>query len=318
MNAYITIFHGTETFVPNVVEGVTWDLSRRLSPGKLTFSVLRDEKMQITEGDAVSLKVDDTYLFYGYVFTRKYSKNGIIDITAYDQLRYLKNKDSFSYENMTASQVVKLIFEAYKLKMGYITNTQYVIPMRTEDNSTLFDIIGNAMDLELIHKGNMLVLYDDYGKLTLKNIEEMSVNVAFDSETVKKADFSVSIDSETYNQVKLIRDGKNGKREIFFAESTENINKWGCLQYHDKVAEGENGQAKAEQYLSAYNNKTQSLKLSGVFGDLAVRAGSIVYVDFTFDEVVIPEKMVVEQCRHSFKNDEHTTDLTLKGCDIYS
>ena len=32
----------------------------------------------------------------------------MIDITAYDQLRYFKNKDIVTYENLTASDVLRL------------------------------------------------------------------------------------------------------------------------------------------------------------------------------------------------------------------
>ena len=51
-------------------------------------------------------------------------------------------------------------------------------------------------------------LYDDFGKLTLKNIESMKLDLLVDSETAENYDYTSSIDSNTYNKVKLFYDNK--------------------------------------------------------------------------------------------------------------
>lgn len=104
-----------------------------------------------------------------------------------------------------------MIAADFNLSVGTLENTGYVIASRVEDNTSLFDIVENALDLTLQNKKEMFVLYDDFGKLTLKNIANMKVGSAglylmVDEETGENYEYSSSIDTDTYNKVKLIYD----------------------------------------------------------------------------------------------------------------
>ena len=91
------------------------------------------------------------------------------------------------------------------------------------------------------------------------------------------------------------------------------MNRWGVLQYFDTLKKGENGQAKADALLSLYNKKTRKLKIKDCFGDNRVRAGSMVVVNLKLDDMSVQNFMVVEECTHTYKENEHTMDLTLRG-----
>ncbi len=93
------------------------------------------------------MKVDGKNVFFGFVFTKKRDKDRIITVNAYDQLRYLNNKDTCVYEDKTASQFVKMIAADFSLNLGTIQDTGFVIASRVEDNTSLFDMIENALDL---------------------------------------------------------------------------------------------------------------------------------------------------------------------------
>ena len=80
-----------------VVGEIEWSTERAGVPGKLSFSVVQDEVLQIEEGNAVRVVADGENIFFGYIFTIKRDKNKKVSITAYDQLRYLNNKDSCLY-----------------------------------------------------------------------------------------------------------------------------------------------------------------------------------------------------------------------------
>ena len=203
------ISHGSKLYMPAVEEGIQWTTERAGSPSTLKFTVIKDESLAFQEGDPVRLKVDGENVFYGFVFTKKRNKEHHIEVTAYDQLRYLKNKDTYVYEGKTASQVIQMIANDFKLNLGKIESTKYVIPSRVEDNQTLFDIIQNALDLELQHNGEMYCLYDDFGKLTLKNIASMKLNLLIDENSAEDFDYSSSIDSQTYNQINIMKGLKN-------------------------------------------------------------------------------------------------------------
>lgn len=310
---------GSKVYQPAVEEGIKWTTQRAGTPGKLTFKVLKDDILDFTEGSAVRLKVDGDEVFYGFVFTKSRQKDQIITVTAYDQLRYLNNKDTKVYEGKTATQFIQMLAADYRLNVGDMEDTGYVIASRVEENSSLFDMIQNALDLTLTNTGNMFVLFDSFGKLTLKSLGKMRVGdgdnyLMIDEETGENFDYKSSIDSQTYNKVKLTYDNeKTGTREVYIAQSDENMNKWGILQYFDTLQKGENGQAKADALLKLYNKKTRNLKIQNAFGDNRVRAGSLIVVNLALGDMSVKNFMLVEKCVHTYNESEHWMTLTLRG-----
>lgn len=310
---------GSKVYQPAVEEGIEWTTQRAGTPGKLTFKVLKDDILDFTEGSAVRLKVDGDEVFYGFVFTKSRQKDQIITVTAYDQLRYLNNKDTKVYEGKTATQFIQMLAADYRLNVGDMEDTGYVIASRVEENSSLFDMIQNALDLTLTNTGNMFVLFDSFGKLTLKSLSKMRVGdgdnyLMIDEETGENFDYKSSIDSQTYNKVKLTYDNeKTGTREVYIAQSGENMNKWGILQYFDTLQKGENGQAKADALLKLYNKKTRNLKIQNAFGDNRVRAGSLIVVNLALGDMSVKNFMLVEKCVHTYNESEHWMTLTLRG-----
>jgi len=310
---------GTKVYQPAVEEGIEWSTERRSTPGKLVFKVLKDDILDFSEGSPVRLRVDGDNVFFGFVFKQQRTKDQIITVTAYDQLRYLKNKDTKVYENKTASQFISMLAADFQLNVGTLENTGYVIPSRVEENTALFEMIENALDLTLTNTGEMFVLYDDFGKLTLKALSSMYVGVPgaylmIDEETGENFEYSSSIDDNTYNKVKLTYDNEDtGYREVYIAQDSSNIGKWGILQYFDTLQKGENGQAKADALLSLYNKKTRSLRITNAIGDNRVRAGSMVVINLDLGDTKVKNFMLVEKVTHTYKEGEHWMNLTLRG-----
>lgn len=310
----LLIQNGNKVYSPVVEEGIDWELERKGVPGKLTFTVVNDGNINFQEGNAVRMKVDDAKVFYGFVFSKKRDKGNTIQVTAYDQLRYFKNKDTYVYSNKTATEVIQMIADDFNLNVGTLEDTGFKIPSRVEDNKTLFDIVQTALDLTLQSKKKMYVLYDDFGKLTLKNVENMKLNLLIDEETGENFDYTSSIDGETYNKIKLsYNNEETGKREIFIAQDSSKINEWGVLQYFDTIDKNVNGKVKANDMLSLYNRKTRNLTIKNAFGDVRVRAGSAVVVALNLGDIVVKNFMMVEKVKHTFNENYHTMNLTLRG-----
>lgn len=313
----ILIEHGGQLFTPAVCGTVTWSLERQGMPGKLTFSIMRDDSVLFVEGDHVTLHCNEIGIFYGFIFERKCGKDGIISVTAYDQLRYLKNKDTYYYDNKTASEVIQMLAADFNLTLGEVADTGFKIESRPEPDKTLFDIILNALTLTINATKQMYVLYDNYGKLTLKNIGDMKLNLLICDRTAEDYDYSISIDGETYNQVKVSIDNEeSGKRDIYIAKHTENINAWGVLQYFHKGEKADNGQALAETMLKKYNHKTKKLSIKNALGEVEVRPGCLLPVMLDLGDMKLSNYMLVEKVTHSFEGALHTMDLTLRGCDF--
>lgn len=299
---------------PLIEEGIQWTTERVGSPSILKFSVVKEGALSFQEGDAVRMNVDGQPVFFGFVFEKKRSKGELIQVICYDQLRYLKNKDTYVYEDKTASQVIQMIAADFGLNVGSIESTKYLIPSRVEDNQSLFDIIQNALDLELQHTGELFCLYDDFGKLTLKNIASMTKNILIDADVTEDFDYSSSIDKQTYNQVKLIYDNEeSGSRDVFIAKSGENINEWGVLQYFDKLQKGENGEQKANALLNLYNKKTRTLKINNTLGNVGCRAGVMPVVSLALGDMNLSNRMIIEKAVHTFNNEQHLMTVHVRG-----
>lgn len=302
---------GGKTFKPIVLDGITWETVRKGAPSKLEFSVMKDGSLSFSEGSRVQLQVNGQNVFIGFIFTKQRTKDRIIKCTAYDQLRYLKNKDTYVYTDKTASDVIRMIAKDFGLNTGSIADTGYRIALRDEDNQTLFDIILNALDLTLDATGKVYVLYDDFGKIALKNIEDMRLQLLIDNETAEDFDYTSSIDKDTYNKVKVIQENsKDGVRDVFDEQNDEHVKTWGVLQYFMSVQEGVNAQNLVNTILKAKDRKTRTLSIKGALGDISVRAGCSLPVTLDLgDSVTNNEYLMCEKVVHTFTADHHSMDI---------
>nr|DAE56582.1 MAG TPA: 43 kDa tail protein [Caudoviricetes sp.] len=316
MNYELMIQHGNSIMLPAAVEDVAIEWERQGQPGKMTFEVVKTDGLSFQEGDPCRFSVGGTPVFYGFIFekSRKGSNPKIIKVTAYDQLYYLKNKDTYVYTNKTATELIQMIAEDFQLRLGSLSDTGYEIASRVEDDQTLFDIIQNALDETLKATGQIYVLYDDAGKLTLKSLGDLKLNMLVDDETAGDYDYKSSIASQTYNKIKLSYENKDtGTREIYIAQDSSHINQWGVLQYYEKLDNSANAKAMADALLSLYNTKTRTLKLKDVLGDIRVRAGSMLVVMLGLGDLNVSNYFLVEQVKHSFGDGMHLMDLKLRG-----
>lgn len=299
-------------YAPIVEDGVTYQLERVGVPSCLKFNVLKDNEIDFQEGNPVILKYNGENIFYGFVFKKERDKEHNINVTAYDQMRYLKNQDTIAYDDMTANEIISKLASGFGLQTGELSDTAYKIPYRVEDNKTLFDMILTAIDLTLQNTGEMFVLYDDFGKLTLKNISSMILPILIDENNAENFNYCTSIDENTYNKIRLVySDSESGIDEVYESEDTEKQEEWGILQYFDTLEEGENAEAKVSALLSLYNKKTRSLSIKNVFGDVRVRGGSVVIVRLDLGDVITDNLMIVDKVNHSFKADEYLMDLEM-------
>ncbi|MGE7916333.1 XkdQ/YqbQ family protein [Lysinibacillus xylanilyticus] len=300
-----------------IEEGVEWETHRKGTPGKLTFNIVKDEVLGFQEGDAVRFDYDGHKIFFGFVFTKKRNDNRIISVTCYDQLRYFKNKDTYVYAKKTAAQVLQMIAKDFKLKTGIVANTKHVIASRVEDNQELFTIMDNALSDTTLSTGDLYVLYDDYGSLNLRHIKMLKSDLLIDIDSGESFEYTTSIDENTYNKIKLVRENKKtGKREIYIAQDSSKINEWGVLQMTDKLDEKANGKAKADGMLKLYNQKSRKLHINKAFGNPTIRGGSQVAVQLYLGDITVANFMMVETVKHIFNDSDHRMDLKLIGGDF--
>lgn len=303
--------------VPVLVDKIEITWERKSAPGKMTFKMLFDKAVQ--EGDQVSMKYKGQNVFLGYIFTRKLDKDNIVSITAYDQLRYLKSKSYYVFKKAKASEILARIAQDFKLQLGEVEDTKHVFDKRREDGTALIDMIQGALTETLRITGKRYILYDDYEKICLKETEKFKIeDLVFDKTSSQNFDFEVSIDKNTYNQVVLdyVND-KEKKLEKYQVLDSKNIQKWGLLQYFEKINRSTDNEAKrkkrAESMLKFYNRRSKDFKLKDVFGDVRIRGGSSFIVYLEVAEFKIANYMLVDKVTHKFEFGKYFMDLDLEG-----
>ena len=305
--------------VSNIVSNIQYDSSMEEDPGKLTFTINNVEGVDyVSEGSPVSFKVEGNKVFWGYIFKIGKSKSYEISITAYDQLRYLKNKDTYVTSGLTCDGIFRKICSDYGITSKVVTSSNYVLPSRVSDNKTLAEIIQYAFDKTLVDTGDWFMMRDNFGTLEHINVWESRTNLVIGDESLlSDYNYEKSIDDDTYNQVKLVKENKKSKeREIYIVKDSSTINKWGILQYFETVDEDMNSAQiteRANMLLKHYNKPTKTLKLECI-GDLRVKAGCGVVLMIKDLESDVPynKYVIVSKVTHKFDNSAHTMSLEVK------
>ncbi|WP_432199561.1 XkdQ/YqbQ family protein [Anoxybacillus gonensis] len=301
------------------VSNVQWKTSRIGKAGTLDAKLVIEDPLKFPVNSGAIIRVTDgSYkIFYGYVFETGFNASSDFSVKAYDQLRYLMYNDTFVFSSTTATAGIKKIASDAGLKIGTFEETGYKVPAMVEDNKKALDVVAKFLDSTLIATNRNYVLFDNFGKLELRNINNMAIqaddfyigeeSLLFDFEYKK------SIDEETYNRIKIVQDNKKtGKREVYIAQDSKNIAKWGRLQEFRKVDEKMSAaQIKdlLDKLIKLRNRETKSLKLN-CLGHWKVRAGCFVFV--YIEKIGIKQYFLVDECTHNWEGGVHTMQLDLK------
>lgn len=306
--------------ISKIVTDLSWKTNRFGQPGSLEFTLIKGavyyqpKDFQYQNGDIIRFRYKNHNVFYGYIFSIESGLDESVKILAYDQIRYLTATDTYVFSNVTATEVIQKIAQDFNLQTGKLEDSVYRIPTMVEDNIALIDMIEKAIVYTLWHTNRHFVFFDDFGSLSLRNVEEMLVDFYIgDGSLLYDYQSKVSIDSDTYNQIKLYRDNQDtGRREVYIAQDSENIAKWGLLQLYQNVDEDKNeAQIKEllDQLITLKNRETKTLKIEAI-GDIRIRAGC--YVPIVVEEYGINQPFLVNECQHRLDGADHTMSLELK------
>lgn len=305
--------------VSEITEGMTWSTVRVGKSSSVDFSLIlsgifQERSFTVNNGDIIRIRKDHVNVFYGYVFSVKQNRDQAISVKAYDQVRYLLNKDTYVFRNVTASEIIRQIADDFNLRVGRIDDTGYRIPSMVEDGQTLLDIIEKANTYTMSATGRFFVFFDDFGELSLRDVSGFEAGFYIGDESLlTDYDYSQDIDNSTYNRIKLYRDNEEtGKRDLYVAQDSANIARWGVLQLYESADENMNAAQINEllmQLSQLHNREQQKLKLTCV-GDMRVRAG--MYLPIVIESLGINQSMMIDEAKHSFNGADHTMTLTLK------
>lgn len=298
-----------------VTESVSYTTSRNGSAGSLTFTLLKNKTLNLTEGARVQIYVNEKEIFQGFIFVIEQDRWGEISVTAYDQLRYLKANASYSFVNKNLGEIIQQIAADMQLQTGVVEDTGHKFEMLTKENTSCLDIIEYGLQLTQYKTGKTFVFYDDFGKLSLKEAKNMRSDVLIGNGSVlTEYTYKSDIDTDTYNQVKLVRSNKEtGQVDNYIFNDHTTIKKWGLLQNFIKVDENLNDAQISEQgniMMAYYDRVLKSISINGVGGAPDLKAGAMV----KFKLKAVPELtegywLILDKVKHSFSAGEHTMSL---------
>jgi hypothetical protein len=293
------------------VEGKVYEISQLVSKvsfkdsfndgcSKLEFTYI-NEDLNITNGSIVSFTYNNTNVFYGYVFKTSRGMGKEISVTAYDQLRYCKAKDTIVILNDTVTTLTKRMCNYFHLKAEALTNTEYTLKTEVKDDSTWLDIIYNGIKDTLTNKGEWYLLRDEFGSICIRNLEDLNINLILgDSSLVYDFSYDKSIDDGFYNQIKIRLKGDASTNDPFIVQNDKaSVSKFGLLQYYETADNTNASQAKskAEILLKLYNREVETLSLN-CLGDTRIRAGTRFFG--RIEDIDINQRLIVRSVSHSF------------------
>lgn len=299
---------------------VEYTTNRTGSAGKLTFTILEGNKAHFVEGDIVQFTAGNVKIFAGFVFSKSQDRFGVMNVIAYDQLRYLKANESYAFVAQSVPDIIRKIATDFELKVGTLQDTGYAIPTYIKENKQCFDIIGDAVQLTTYNTGKIFVFFDDNGQLALKEASTMMVTDVLGSKSlITNFDYTSDIDKDTYNKVKLVRPNEDtGRTDVYIWQDSDTIASWGVLQYYAQVDEEMNEAQISEQastMLAYYNRVLRTLKIEAL-GVLGLRAGMMIMVNIPdLSDISISQFVLLEKVTHHWENHVHTMSLETRALD---
>lgn len=310
------IYHKESAWdVSGVVKQITWS-GRKGAAARTVEVVLIDDpsrkRMEINNvenGYTCTFNYNKKELFRGIIKKVRRGSDKTMTIKAYDICDYLANgKDSFSYENNTANEIVADVLRRAGITEGTIVGTYYRIPTLKKEKTSYYDIILDALSstykatkvrYDIKAEKNQVCLYERR-KNALEWIIETKANITdYEyTDSIEKIKTRYRIYSKEGNIVKEFAD-------------TELEKKIGRYTMSDKADDGYN-EAQLDQMvrsLVSENGKPEkSVTISAIGNEQAI-SGTCVYV--SIPEIGIKRTFYVDSDTHTFSGENHQMKLSL-------
>ena len=284
---------------------------------KFSFTVMKDNVVSFNQGDAVSVMYDSEGIFYGYVFSKSRDKKGLIRVECYDQIRYLKNRRTYTRGRMRLDEMVNKIASDNNLRVGKIQKSSCYLQPVAADNLSLIDVIKKGCkDTERL-SGEKFIFYDECGLLMLKKEDELVTDILIDASQAENFVYTDRIDKGVYNTVEVYNDTKRlDLRTVTAVSDKENVDAWGTLVLSKKATDASNAKREAENLLRGYNKVNREIVISKIAGDNRFLPGGSLWVKLVMGDLDINGFVRIHKVRHVFENNQYYTDLYLDGSDV--
>lgn len=302
--------------VTQLVEQVSWKGRKGSSSRTLTATLIDDDgykharsEIDVEQGHQCIFSYDGTELFRGIIMSQTQTNKKKLQFTAYDNGIYLaNNKDTFVYENKTASDVFRDCCTRFGLPMGEVASCSYKIPELTKSKTTAFDAIADALSLDFDATGIRHYISSSKGKLNLltrrENIMQWVIEVG---QNITTYSYTRSIE-DIKTRVKMV-----SKEGTTIAEKSNAAleKKIGVFQEIDQPDESLTTAQVNDLIASILEEKSTPERTLSVeaLGIAEVISGIGVYI--IIPELGISRTFYVDEDTHTFADNKHTMTLKL-------
>lgn len=292
------------------VSGVRWQ-TRIGGAGILEFSAPW-VGILAAEGDRVRLLREGQAVFDGFVFQTERDGRGQ-RVLCYDRVKYLLYKDTKVFRNRTAGEIAGEILGERQLKTGGLAETGYVLPLLAMEGQTLLQMIRKALEETKAATGKEFVLYDNAGEMVLREAAENPAGVLLCGENqVLSYQEKSDIDGGTFNRFKIWQeDGRSGFRRVTVENDGDSQEKWGVLQYFERVDSRLNAAQVKERIAALRKSAGQARRTLEVQGlaDWVCRAGTTALVRLGTEAA---EVCLIEEAEQRFSGGQERMSLRLR------
>lgn len=288
-------------------------LHKRNNGASVLTAELLCEELFFENGCVIRAAQEDTVAFRGFLFNIQQG-SGRVWLRAYDQLRYLKMKDTMLVRGKSLSSLLREICGGFGLKAGIVENTPGLLENQVLTARTLLDILYGKMAETEALTGKKYVLYDSDGRLCLQQEDKLMLPLMMGDATIC-LDWRVErdIDEDTYNKIVLANESVVfGIRKVYEAADGQAMKKHGVLQYYKRVNQDLTSgqlQAMGQNLLKEKKQEKRRVRITAL-GDLSVRGGSLLTVQLGD----LPSGVYrVLQVRHLLECGKHTMEMEVEG-----
>lgn len=302
--------------VTQLVEQVKWKGRKGSSSRTLAVTLIDDDGykharsgIDVEQGHQCIFSYDGTELFRGIIMSQTQSNQKKLQFTAYDNGIYLaNNKDTFCYENKTASDVFRDCCTRFGLPIGEVASCSYKIPELTKSKTTAFDAIADALSLDFDATGIRHYVASSKGKLSLltrrENILQWVIEVG---QNITSYSYSRSIE-DIKTRVKMVSKEGTTVAEKSNAELEKKIGIFQEIDQPDESLTTAQVNDLIESIMEEKGTPERTLTVEAM-GIAEVISGIGVYI--IIPELEISRTFYVDEDTHTFEDNKHTMSLKL-------
>lgn len=315
-NISLIIYHGRRGWdVSGMVSEVVWSGRKGSAARAVEVTMMDGGKGQphvnidVEKGYTCVFGWKEKEKFRGIIMRVSRTQGNTVKWKAYDECIYLANsKDSFSYENKTASYIFEDCVRRAGLTPGQISDTAHVIPSLKKPKAYFYDCMLDALGTTFGSTGKRYYIRADKGKISLlMRQEHMTQWVVEIGANILGYAYSKSIEKIKTRFRIYSEEGR-----VVYEQANEALEKsLGRFVMVDSVKEKHTD----EQIISLVNSMVEenghpeeSLTVE-TLGIISAISGGCLYV--VIPHLGLKRTFYIDEDRHTFKGESHLMSLKL-------